>query len=204
MKSKTLGVATALFISGANAGQYCNESTLDGVTLEDQKKLVVSVYNHTVSIPDPTGLRKARIIAQERAKAEIVRYFNQFQIASRTVIEDDSTSGETTRLVDGSGAATSSIFTRSQSETLTQIDQSIASGGLRGVVQVDESYDATTQTLCVAMGFSAKTAAGARDALEWMNGSTATSADEKAAHEVSGIEDADAIKSYSRQAKDIQ
>jgi len=63
-----------------------------------------------------------------------------------------------------------SMFTREQSETLTEMDTSIASGNLSGIRQIEEYYDKSNETICVAMGFSAKSAQSAKDAQNWMNG----------------------------------
>ena len=47
-------------------------------------------------------------------------------------------------------------ITRNQSEILRQLDASFAVSNLKGILQIEESYDKELSEVCVAMGFSAK------------------------------------------------
>ena len=151
---------------------YCGTAGLGGISVNGEKQQVVAVYHESVKFTDNSGIRKAVIVAEERAKGELVRFFSQNQNTMRTIEASDSDAEEATRLVDENGAVTNRSITRSQSATLTQVDSSIASGDLSGIMKIEEAYDQDTEEVCVAMGFSAKSNAMAREAQEWMTGSS--------------------------------
>jgi hypothetical protein len=153
---------------GSDDLEYCNERSPDGVLLDAERKRVVSVYRQPIVIPDASGVRKARVIAQERAKGEMVRFFDQSQSTIRTVASEDSSAGTSTRTTGPGGETVTSQFTREQTEVLREIETSYASGDLSGVIQVEEAINENVDEVCVAMGFSAKSAAGAREAQGWM------------------------------------
>ena len=157
----------AIFLTAtaiADDDGYCGTAGLGGISVDGEKQQVVAVYHESVKFTDNSGIRKAVIVAEERAKGELVRFFSQNQNTMRTIEASDSDAEEATRLVDENGAVTNRSITRSQSATLTQVDSSIASGDLSGIMKIEEA--------CVAMGFSAKSNAMAREAQEWMTGSS--------------------------------
>ena len=121
-------------------------------------------------------MRKAVIIAEERAKGEMVRFFPK-QNTMRTIEETDAESEEATRLVDENGSVMNRSITRAQSAVLTQVDSSIASGDLSGILKIEESYDEDAEEVCVAMGFSARSNAMAQQAQDWMTNPGAVGAD---------------------------
>ena len=162
-----------LFIASSSSAlsqelRYCAETVPDGVILESEKKRLISVYRQPVIFSDASGMRKARVIAQERAKSGMVRFFDEAQVSIRKVRAEDLDAGTSKRLIDANGDVVSSEFSRSQSEALIEIDSSIAAGDLRGLLQVEEYFDASARELCVAMGFSAKSNELRNEAKEWM------------------------------------
>lgn len=172
-----LKVLTSLMLLCVSSASYANEDSLcsglglGGVSVDAENKRVTSVYFQPVKFTDRSGIRKAVVIAEERAKSEIIRFFSQEQSTMRVIEETDATSEEATRLVDENGNTTSRAITRAQSEVLTQVDSSIAAGNLSGMIKIEETYDAEAEEVCVAMGFSARTNAAANSAQNWMKSS---------------------------------
>ena len=152
---------------------YCAESRPDGIAIEAEKKRLVSVARVPVKFSDSSGFRKARVIGQERAKGEILRFFEQNQTTIRKVESQDSDKESATQTTDSQGILQSKTYTREQADLLKEVETSIASGDLTGISQVEEHFDSSTQELCVAMGFSAKSAQSSIDAREWMKGEAA-------------------------------
>ena len=147
---------------------YCRPDNPDGIQYLNEEKRLVSVSRVPVKFNDSSGRRKARVIAQERAKGEIVRFFQQNQTSFRQLRATDSDNETATRLVDHNGVSTRKEYTREQSDTLVEMETSIAAGNLSGIRQVEESFDSSTQEICVAMGLSSKSAQGAREVQSWM------------------------------------
>ena len=171
---------TAASASYADDDSLCGDAGLGGVSVDGEKQRMTSVYYQAVKFPDRSGIRKAVIIAEERAKGEMVRYFSQNQSTMRTIEETDSESEEATRLVDENGSVMNRSITRAQAAVLTQVDASFASGDLSGIMKIEESYDSDAEEVCVAMGYSAKSNAMAQQAQDWMKnpgGSGATSSE---------------------------
>lgn len=118
-------------------------------------------------------------MAEERAKSEIIRYFDAYQTTSRKISETDSSSQSATRIVDENGQTTNRAITREQSMVLDQVDRSMAVGNLRGLQKIEESYDADGEEICVAMAFSAKSNEAAQEAQSWMTSSSRTKAEDE-------------------------
>jgi hypothetical protein len=186
---------TTSSLSFADESSYCGEAGLGGISVDGEKQRMISVYYQTVRFPDRSGIRKAVIIAEERAKGEMVRFFSQNQDTMRTVEETDAESEEATRLVDENGSVMNRSITRAQSAVLTQVDASIASGDLSGIMKIEESYDRDAEEVCVAMGYSAKSNAMAQQAQDWMNNPGAAGAS------TSDRSGASEIGSYSKKRK---
>lgn len=186
---------TTSSLSLADDSSYCGTAGLGGITVDGEKQRMISVYHQAVKFPDRSGIRKAVIIAEERAKGEMVRFFSQNQNTMRTVEETDSESEEATRLVDENGSVMNRSITRAQSAVLTQVDASLARGDLSGIMKIEEAYDQDAEEVCVAMGYSAKSNAMAQQAQDWMNnpGAAGTSASDR-----SGTAE---IGSYSKKRK---
>jgi hypothetical protein len=183
----------------AGAAKYCVDSSPDGIKLETSAKRMVSVTRTPVKFDDSSGRRKARVIAQERAKGEIVRFFEQNQTSIRTIKSTDEDSETATAITDQNGRKSSKSYTREQSDTLVEMETSIAAGDLSGILQVEEHFDESTQEMCVAMGFSAKSAQAAQDAQKWMQGETPQSSPEA---DTAGDEASDGTSTYTRSIDD--
>jgi len=172
MNRKALCVSMMLTAwSGALwADGYCSQDSSDGVILDETRSRVVSVYRQPVKFPDRSGVRKATVIAQERAKGNIVRFFSQNQTTMREVEEVDQGGEDATRIVDSNGDLVTRTITRNQSEILRQLDASFAISNLKGILQIEESYDKELSEVCVAMGFSAKSTSMVEKSKGWMEG----------------------------------
>ena len=183
----------------AGAAKYCDDSSPDGIKLETSAKRMISVARTPVKFDDSSGRRKARVIAQERAKGEIVRFFEQNQTSMRTIKSADEDSETATAITDQNGRTSSKSYTREQSDTLIEMETSIATGDLSGILQVEEHFDESTQEMCVAMGFSAKSRQAAQDAQNWMQGETTQSSPEA---DMAGDEASDGTSTYTRSIDD--
>ncbi len=131
---------------------------------------VYSQKCHPVGIPDNRGISKATTIAEEKAKAEIVRFIEQKVFSGRVVTEVDSDLEQATSSISDKGESFSKETKRQMVETLTTITGSSASGVLRGVVLLDTGYDAPRREACVRVGVSRKTMAAAGDVSDALKG----------------------------------
>lgn len=193
----------AIPASGFASG-YCKQDSSDGIIIEADKARVISVYRQPVKFLDRSGVRKASVIAQERAKGAIVRYFSQFQTTMREIEEVDQDGEDATRIVDSNGDVTTRTITRNQSAVLRQLDASFAASNISGILQIEESFDKEMSEVCVAVGYSAKSNEMVKKSKEWMKGNTGSgssegSADSGAASMKPGNQ---SINSYSRVRKD--
>ena len=193
-------VALAIGFSGAvYADAYCAQDSSDGVILDEPRSRVVSVYRQPVKFQDRSGVRKATVIAQERAKGNIVRFFSQEQSTSREIEEVDEGGEEATRIVDSNGDLVTRTITRNQSEIPRQLDASFAVSNLKGILQIEESYDKELSEVCVAMGFSAKSTNMAEKSKGWMEGKGNTTTTSSG---VSLEPSSQTVDSYTRVRKD--
>ena len=72
--------------------------------------------------------------------------------------------------MDSNGDLVTRTITRNQSEILRQLDASFAVSNLKGILQIEESYDKELSEVCVAMGFSAKSTSMVEKSKGWMEG----------------------------------
>ena len=161
----------AITASGFASG-YCEQDSSEGIIIEADKARVISVYRQPVKFLDRSGVRKASVIAQERAKGAIVRYFSQFQTTMREIEEVDQDGEDATRIVDSNGDVTTRTITRNQSAVLRQLDASFASSNISGILQIEEAFDKELSEVCVAVGYSAKSNEMVKKSKEWMKGNT--------------------------------
>ena len=201
----TLAVISMFFATAAHSESdtYCGADGLSGISVDSEKKLLVAVYYQAVLFPDKSGIRRAAIVAEERAKSEIIRYFDAYQTTSRKISETDSSSQSATRIVDENGQTTNREITREQSMVLDQVDRSMAVGNLRGLQKIEESYDADGEEICVAMAFSAKSNEAAQEAQSWMTDSSGKKAEEDEKPEASGVDKDPKVESYHKKRKPI-
>ena len=148
---------------------YCDTDRPDGVTVDAEAQRLMSVHREPVRFPDAGGRRDARIIAIERAKGAIVRYTDQRQQTYRSVEESTRTETARSRATGGANPGAEDRTSRSETEVLRLVDSSVAEGRLRGLLLLEERYDADAGTLCVAMGVSARSAGSATEVVQWMS-----------------------------------
>jgi len=122
-----------------------------------------SKFSTPVEFADRRGIAKAQIIAEEKAKAALVRFMKQDVASARVVteIQNDLNKATQERATE-SKATITKTDTRTVIENLTEITSSIAAATLRGVVILEEGYDDNTKEAWVVVGISNKTVDAAR------------------------------------------
>jgi len=136
------------------------------VRLNDLGQLlsIKSTFDHPVEFPDRRGIRKAYIIAEEKAKANIARFMEQTSSSTRIVHELDALSGQSTSSTTDGDRSWTKTNSRAVSESLTEITTSQAQATLNGVRIIDRSYHSEEGGyVVVVVGINAKSqsAAGA-------------------------------------------
>ena len=101
--------------------------------------------------------------------------------------------------MDSNGDLVTRTITRNQSEILRQLDASFAVSNLKGILQIEESYDKELSEVCVAMGFSAKSTSMVEKSKGWMEGKRYTTTSSGG---VSLEPSSQTVDSYSRVRKD--
>jgi hypothetical protein len=103
---------------------------------------ISSRFATPVEFPDRRGVYKAQVIAEEKAKAAIIRYLKQDLTDSRVVKEiDDDLEKATRQRTTGTLPNFTKTNTRTLISTLTEITTSVSSGMLRGVIVLEKGYD---------------------------------------------------------------
>lgn len=137
------------------------QAGVDGVEIEwapdGTFNRIYSSFYQPVKFPDRSGIGKAQIIAEEKAKAAIVRFMSQNVSSSRLVEQVDTDSETATRTQDVNGDAISKETKRKMVESLTEITNSYAAGKLRGVIILEKGYDDKREEAWVKVGISKKT-----------------------------------------------
>jgi hypothetical protein len=197
-----LGVFLSLaMIKVAHAGKLDVGSEIvwtagvDGVEIEwgadGSFNRVYSAYCHPVNIPDRRGVAKATTIAEEKAKAAIIRFIKQESFSSRLVTEIDSDIERASSTQTGDSMSVSKETRRQMTETLTVLTGSTASGLLKGVVVLQTGYDTKRQEACVRVGISKKTMGAAAALGESTKGSGVSSPNKPSAASSSLIQDSE-------------
>ena len=177
-----IGVGSVIWI--ATIGAACSqaiEKTDDGITWQagvdgvkidfDNAQHVRRIYSKVaqpVSIADRRGIQTATLIAEEKAKANIVRFLRQDVISGRAVSEVDATMSQS---VEKTGTAIDGISTADQRNVvqgLTEFTASISTGTLNGVIVLESGYDSKAKEAWVVVGVSDKTIAASRSAHDMM------------------------------------
>jgi len=178
MKMRTSITATAAIISTltlapmfpSSAGEVTANSDgttvwqagIDGVEIEwapdGSFNRIYSRYTQPVAIPDRQGISKAQIIAEEKAKAAIIRFNEQEVASARVVGEIQNDMNQTTSSKNGGKAADiSKTSQRQMIESLSEVTSSAAAGKLRGVIVLERGYDEKEGVAWVKVGISQKT-----------------------------------------------
>ena len=130
---------------------------------------IYSKYTQPVAVPNSRGVRTAKTIAEEKAKAAIIRFLEQ-SVATSTLTSEVSNDIEQSSAssANGTGIQFSSAVSSEMMTSLGEFTSSFSTGTLRGVIRLEEGYETATNEAWVKVGFSNKTmrAAGAvRDAI---------------------------------------
>jgi len=183
MDWKRLLMTTGLVLgmaSSAQAGDFSTNSegaiwrsTFTGVrfSITDDGSIsrIWARQDQPVTIPDARGVRTAKIISEERAKAEIARFLEQRVEAERVVreFEKDLSLAETT-----SGGKIPTALQKNTRKVVTSLDEAIRSGAaqrLSGVFVLDQGYDASSQMAWTTVGMSVRTMEGVANFRQKMN-----------------------------------
>ena len=152
---------------------------LQGITIEaDAAGLWQRIYatgRQAVEFPDRRGISTAQKIAEERAKAEIVKFFQQ-QVSADTLVNDMESTSQTARRTQGTGAdATTKESERKVATSVAETLRSSSQGTLRGVVVLEVGYDEKQGDAWVKVGVSRASMAIAGSAQEAMAAPAASS-----------------------------
>lgn len=140
---------------------------IDGVEVEwnadGSVRRLYSRYSAPVEFEDRRGISKAQVIAEEKAKANIIRFLNQSSSSTRVVAEVQSDVNKATQNREtGRDASVKKVDERVILESLTEVTTSFASGKLRGVIVLERGYDEKLEEAWATVGISDKTIAAAR------------------------------------------
>jgi hypothetical protein len=161
-----IGAASAQSVEKRPDGTVEWKAGINGVTLEFNPnggvRRIYSKYSHPVTIADKRGVHTATVIAEEKAKGEIVRFLKQEVATGRVVNEFENTVSKTTQEKAGEGKSISTVDQRTIGQSLTELSSSMASGTLSGVVVLESGYDDKEQEAWVVAGLSEKSMSAAR------------------------------------------
>jgi hypothetical protein len=148
-------------------GRTVWQAGVDGIEIEwnadGTVRRVSSKFSTPVEFADRRGVSKAQIIAEEKAKAAIVRFLDQSVASTRVVTEVQNDVNKAVQQRQ-TGAATSikKVDERTLIENLTEVTTSFAKGTLKGVIILEKGFDNKTEEAWVVVGISDKTIAAAR------------------------------------------
>lgn len=153
---------------GADGGSVW-QAGIDGVEIEwgsdNSFNRIYSRFAQPVAFPDRQGISKAQIIAEEKAKAAIIRFLDQKIATGRVVTEVQNDMNQSTRTKSGETDSITKTSQRQMVENLSEVTSSGSAGRLRGVIVLERGYDEKEEIAWVKVGISRKTMAGA-DALK--------------------------------------
>lgn len=142
------------------------QAGIDGVEIEwapdGSFNRIYSKFTQSVAFPDQQGIGKSQIIAEEKAKAAIIRFMDQQVATSRVTaeVQADMTKSSRTR-ADGKDEI-SKTSQRQSIESLTEVTASAASGRIAGVIVLERGYDQKAEAAWVKVGISKKTMASSQ------------------------------------------
>jgi hypothetical protein len=153
------GPATAQIsaeVTGANQAVLFDDGLGVEMKFDADGRLLslTSTEYHPVDIPDRRGISKAYVIAEERAKANIVRFQSQLSSSTRIINELDNSQSQTSRTRGDAGQSWSVENSRLVTETLQEITSSSAAGMLRGVKILERVYDESSEEVKVVVGIN--------------------------------------------------
>jgi hypothetical protein len=157
-----VGGASAGSVNERPDGDTVWQAGVDGVEVEWNEdgsvKRISSRFSTPVEFGDRRGISKAQIIAEEKAKAAIVRFLEQSVSSTRVTAEmQNDLNHATQERQTGEKATVKKVDQRVMMESLTEVTTSFASGKLRGVIILEKGYDDKTDEAWVVVGISEKT-----------------------------------------------
>jgi hypothetical protein len=182
----------ALGVSGSNVvageanlkddGSLTWQAGVDGVEIEwnlnGSVKRIYSRYSTPVEFADRRGIAKAQIIAEEKAKAGIIRFMQQSVASTRVVAEVQSDINKATQQrSSGNPSAVHKTDERTLIETLTEVTASFAAGTLRGVIVLEKGYNDKAEEAWVVVGISEKTLKAASATKRMIDGPNSVNSD---------------------------
>jgi hypothetical protein len=179
-----LGFASTPATAGTAEAQ-ANGSTVwqagvEGIEIEwnadGTVKRISSKFSTPIEFADRRGISKAQIIAEEKAKAAIIRFLNQSVSSTRVVaeVQNDVNKAVQERQT-GAAAKVNKVDERTLIENLTEVTTSFAKGALRGVIILEKGYDSKTEEAWVVVGISDKTIAATRGVRQMQTAPQSTS-----------------------------
>lgn len=147
------------------------QAGVDGIEIEwnpdGSVKRISSKFSTPVEFGDRRGISKAQIIAEEKAKAAIIRFLNQSVSSTRIVGEVQTDLNKATQeRGTGEKPNVKKVDERVMVEALTEVTTSFASGHLKGVIILEKGYSDKTDEASVVVGISDKTIKAARGVKE--------------------------------------
>lgn len=144
------------------------QAGIDGVVIEwapdGSLNAVSSTDIEPVAFPDREGIYKAKVIAEEKAKAAIVRFMNQTVATTRVVSDIDNDLSKSTReRQSGAGDNVKRVDSRTLISSLAEMTTSFAQGTLPGVIILADHYSPKSEEYSVTVGYSRKTMRAAKE-----------------------------------------
>ena len=163
-----------------NDGSVTWQAGVDGVEIDwnpdGSVRRISSRYSTPVEFADRRGVYKAQIVAEEKAKASIIRFLKQSSASTRIVAEVQTDINKATQNREtGEKAIVRKSDERVLIESLTEITASFAAGTLRGVIVLEKGYDEKTQEAWVVVGISDKTLNASRSVNNMLEGNNTNS-----------------------------
>ncbi|WP_396272050.1 hypothetical protein [Hyphomonas sp.] len=134
------------------------ELPLQGIQIESgangEWERIYATGVQPVEFPDRRGITTAQRIAEQRAKAEIVKFFDQEMSAETIVSEMEATTQVSTRQLGSSGESFGKESQRVLATSLSEVLRSYSSSTLRGVMVLESGYDEASEEAWVKVGIS--------------------------------------------------
>ena len=141
-----------------------NDSVLGVEVKMDKSGRLLSVkssYTQPVEFPDRRGINTSYIIAEEKAKAQLIRFSSQESMSSRKVNELESQISKATQTSGNNAGGWTKDNTRTVTTNLNEVTGSFAAGNLKGVTILERTYDEKKSEVTVVVGINSQTAAAA-------------------------------------------
>jgi len=135
-------------------------------------KAIYATANQAVTMPDRRGVDNAYVIAEEKAKGAIARWFSQSVETGRVYTEAETTLESTLR---SRGTGNDTFSTNASRNLTTSLRETFASSAravLQGVTILEQSYNQKVEEVTVKVGISRGSIAAARSVQQGMQGTS--------------------------------